>query len=78
MDHFSIVFNCLITQTELTNWKKIHLLLNYEQVMVYFCFCNKKNDLEMTRVTNPYISLAVVKLFGLEGESFRQEGHVYF
>jgi len=78
VDHFAIVFNCLITKIELTNWNKTHLLLNYEQVKIYFCFCNKKNDLEMTRVTNSYISLAVVKLFGLEGESFRQEWHVYF
>jgi len=29
-----------------------------------------KNDLKVTRVTNPYISLTVVKHFDLEGESF--------
>jgi hypothetical protein len=32
----------------------------------------------MTRVTNPYISFAVVKYYGLEGESFRQEERVCF
>jgi hypothetical protein len=41
--------------------------------MDYFCFCSNKNDLKVTRVTNPNIPFAVVKRFGLEGESFLSE-----
>ena len=65
VDRFVTVLSCLITKIELPIWKKTHLQLNHEQMMFYFCFCNNKNGLKVTLVTNPYISLAVIKLFDL-------------
>ena len=78
VDRFVSVLSCLITKIEIYNWKKTQLQLNHEQVMVYFCFCNNKNGLKVTLVTNPYISLAVIKLFSCKVNVFRQEGHVCF